>query len=84
MCCLKWDLILLSQPQFGVEERFVDDVNARSTYRLSSDSINLIYAIRLIENKSNYILMKSRSVVLLLTKLLHSSDWIIFLTYGLI
>lgn len=74
MCCLKWDLNSLSQPLFGVEERFVDDVNARSTYRLNSDSINLIYAIRLIENKSNYILMKSRSVVLLLMKLLHSSD----------
>ena len=74
MCCLNRNLTLLSQPLFGVEERFVDDVITRSPYRLSSDSINLIYAIRLIENKSNYILMKSRSVVLLLTKLLHSSD----------
>jgi len=42
MCYLNRDLILLSQPQFGVEERFVDDVNARSTYLLNSDSINLI------------------------------------------
>ena len=84
MCCLNRDLILLSQPLFGVKERFVDDVNARSTYLLSFDSINLIQATRLIANKSNYILIKSRSVVLLLTKLLHSSDWIIILTYGLI